>query len=207
MNSGGEDGKGAALGHVKNTLRTIESSGRLYRSLVEHDVFKLGYKTQRTHCHRSSWYNLSFLAEQLVCPLCHKKLDAIRAVDRDNKGDWWLKTAGPFSVGNHGDGSYCVLLGLEFFKRDHSLQTTPVLSFIAKHVTSVKRSKLISGSCGKIRPSAKRRMVSCLRSVRATTNFRKETLIEWNPLRRTFRERSWLSVHFGRLSHRTRYIT
>jgi hypothetical protein len=133
MNIGGEDGKGAAIGHVKNAIRTIESSGRLYRSLVEHGVFKLGYKTQCTHCHRSSWYSLSSLAEQLVCPLCHRKLDAISAVDRDNKGDWWLKTAGPFSVGNHGDGSYCVLLVLEFFKRDHSLQTTSVLSFIAKH--------------------------------------------------------------------------
>jgi hypothetical protein len=139
MNNGGEDGKGASLGHVKNELKSIDSSGRLYRSLVEHGVFKLGYKTRCTHCHRSSWHSLSSLAEQLVCPLCHKKLDAINAVDRDNKGDWWLKTAGPFSVGNHGDGSFCVLLGLEFFKRDHSLQTTPVLSFAAKQASSGKR--------------------------------------------------------------------
>ena len=138
MNSGGEDRKGASLGHVKSALKSIDLGGRLYQSLVEHGVFKLGYKTQCTHCHRSSWYSLSTLAEQLVCPLCYKKLDAISAVDRDNKGDWWLKTAGPFSVGNHGDGSYCVLLGLEFFERDHSLQTTPVLSFTAKQASAGK---------------------------------------------------------------------
>jgi hypothetical protein len=138
MNSGGEDGKGAQLGHVKNALNKVDSSGRLYRSLVEHGVFQLGYKTQCTHCHRSSWHNLSSLAMQLVCPLCHKKLDAISAVDRENKGDWHLKTAGPFSIGSHGDGSYCVLLGLNFFKKDHSLQTTPVSSFTAKHGTSGK---------------------------------------------------------------------
>ena len=138
MNKGGDEGKGAQLGHVKNALKAIDSSGRMYRSLVEHGVFQLGYKTQCTHCQRSSWYALESLASQLLCPLCHKKLDAIAAVDRENKGDWHLKTAGPFSVGNYGDGSYCVLLGLNFFERDHSLQTTPVMSFTAKNAATAK---------------------------------------------------------------------
>lgn len=138
MNKGGEEGKGAQLGHVKNTLKTLDASGRLYRSLVEHGVFQLGYKTQCTHCQRSSWYSLQSLASEFVCPPCHRKLDAISAVDRDNKGDWHLKTAGPFSIGNYGDGSYCVLLGLNFFQKDHSLQTTPVMSFTAKHAASGK---------------------------------------------------------------------
>jgi hypothetical protein len=138
MNKEGEEGRGAQLGHIKNALRGIDSSGRMYRSLVEHGVFQLGYKTQCTHCQRSSWYSVESFASQLVCPLCHKKLDSIAAVDRDNKGDWHLKTAGPFSIGNYGDGSYCVLLGLNFFDRDHSLQTTPVMSFTAKNAASSK---------------------------------------------------------------------
>ena len=138
MNKGGEDGKGALLGHVKNALKGLDTSGRMYRSLVEHGVFQLGYKTQCTHCQRSSWYSLKSLASQLVCPLCHKKLDAISAVDRENKGDWHLKTAGPFSIGNYADGSYCVLLGLNFFHNDRSLQTTPVMSFKARHTASGK---------------------------------------------------------------------
>jgi hypothetical protein len=72
----------------------------------------------------------------LVCPLCHKTLDAISAVDTDNQGAWHLKTAGPFSVSNYADGSYSVLLSLNLFARDHSLQTTPILSFKAKDVAS-----------------------------------------------------------------------
>jgi hypothetical protein len=110
----------------------------LYQSLVQRGVFQLGYKTQCTHCGRASWYRLTELASDLVCPLCHKSLDAISAVDNANQGAWHLKTAGPFSVGNFADGSYSVLLSLNFFKQDHSLQTTPVMSFKAKHTTSAK---------------------------------------------------------------------
>ena len=64
--------------------------------------------------------------------------DAISAVDKDNKGEWHLKTAGPFSVDKFGDGSYWVLLTLNFLQQDHSLRTTPVMSFKAKHGTSGK---------------------------------------------------------------------
>ncbi len=138
MNKGGEDGKGAPLGAVKNSLKGVDSAGNLYLSLVKRDVFQLGYKTQCIHCQRSSWHSLGDMAKELVCPLCHKKLDAISAVDSENQGAWHLKTAGPFSVGNYAEGSYCVLLGLNYFERDHSLQTTPVMSFKAKHKTSGK---------------------------------------------------------------------
>jgi hypothetical protein len=136
MNRGGEDGKGAPLGAVKNELKKIGSGGNFYQSLVQRGVFQLGYRTQCTHCQRLSWHSLDDLAAQLVCPLCHKKFDAIAAVDSDNQGAWHLKTAGPFSVGNYGEGSYCVLLAFNFFERDHSLQTTPVMSFTAKHDVS-----------------------------------------------------------------------
>ncbi len=131
MNRGGEEGKGLPLGQVKNVLQ-----GNLYRSLVARGVFKLGYKTQCTHCLRTSWHSVESFASDLVCPLCHKNLDAISAVDSENQGAWHLKTAGPFSVSNYGDGSYTVLLTLNFFKRDMSLQRTPVLSFTAKDTAS-----------------------------------------------------------------------
>lgn len=137
MNKGGDDGKGLPLGGVKNELKRIAVPGAdLYRSLVERGLFQLGYKTQCTHCERSSWYSLSALAAELTCPLCLKKLDAISAVDSNNQGAWHLRTAGPFSVGNYADGSYSVLLALNFFEQDRSLQMTPVLSFAAKHNTT-----------------------------------------------------------------------
>jgi hypothetical protein len=136
MNKGGDDGEGRPLGAVKNELKSIGSPmSTLYQSLVNRGVFQLGYKTQCTHCGRASWYRLTELATDLVCPLCHKSLDAISAVDSANQGAWHLKTAGPFSVGNFADGSYSVLLSLNFFKQDRSLQITPVMSFKAKHTT------------------------------------------------------------------------
>jgi hypothetical protein len=139
MTKGGEDGKGASLGEVKNKLRTTGARGnKLYESYVERNVFQLGYKTQCTHCGRASWFNVSDLATKLRCPLCFKALDAISAVDSDNKGSWHLKMAGPFSVEKFADGSYSVLLALNFFEQDRSLQTTPVMSFNAKHVTTGK---------------------------------------------------------------------
>jgi hypothetical protein len=137
MTKGGEEGRGASLGEVKNTLRGIGRSGnRLYESLVERNVFQLGYKTQCTHCGRASWFSVSDLATKLQCPLCFKALDAISAVDSDNKGSWHLKTAGPFSVEKFADGSYSVLLTLNFLQEDRSLQTTPVMSFNARHATT-----------------------------------------------------------------------
>jgi hypothetical protein len=137
MARGGEDGKGAPLGEVKNRIKNmVRWNNRLYELLVERNVFQLGYKTHCPHCGRASWFSVNDLAAELTCPLCFKKLDAISAVDKVNKGEWHLKTAGPFSVDKFGDGSYSVLLALNFLQHDHSLQTTPVLSFTAKHATT-----------------------------------------------------------------------
>jgi hypothetical protein len=139
MTKGGEDGKGASLGEVKNTLRSIGWGGnRLYESLVQRNIFQLGYKTQCTHCGRASWFSVDDFARKLECPLCFKVLDAISAVDSDNKGAWHLKMAGPFSVEKFADGSYSVLLTLNFLQEDQSLQMTPVMSFNARHATTGK---------------------------------------------------------------------
>jgi hypothetical protein len=137
MAKGGDDGKGMSLGEVKNRIGKIGSLNKqLYEMLVERNVFQLGYKTQCRHCGRGSWFSVNDLATELTCPLCFKKIGAINAVDRANKGDWHLKTAGPFSVDKFADGGYSVLLALNFLQHDRSLQTTPVMSFTAKHAKS-----------------------------------------------------------------------
>src|SRR5262249_13602977 len=106
MTKGAEDSKGLPLAEVKNRLKSVGSLvSDLYSALVRRGVFPLGYKTQCTHCGRASWYSVKALAADLVCPLCHKELDAISAVDSANQGAWHLKTAGPFSVGSFADGS------------------------------------------------------------------------------------------------------
>src|SRR5258708_19803107 len=95
MIRGGEEGKGLPLGQVKNVLQ-----GNLYRSLVARGVFKLGYKTQCTHCLRTSWHSVESFASDLVCPLCHKNLDAIIAVDSENQTPCHLNTPAPFTTSN-----------------------------------------------------------------------------------------------------------
>lgn len=129
MSKGDEDGRGLPLGEVRNRLKQIDESGRIYNALIERKAFQLGYKTQCPHCGRASWYNVSALGSELTCPLCYKQVDAIKAVDTDNSGRWFLRTAGGFSVKNHADGAYCVLLTLNFFERGMHYQTTPVFSF------------------------------------------------------------------------------
>ena len=81
MNQGVDGGRGLPLATVKNRLNAITFPRNLYESLVERGVFQLGYKTQCTHCQRASWHDLRSFATELVCPLCHEKLDAISAVD------------------------------------------------------------------------------------------------------------------------------
>ena len=86
MARGGEDGKGASLGEVKNRIKNVGlPNKRLYQSLVERNVFQLGYKTQCRHCGRASWFSVNDLAAELRCPLCFKKLDAISAVERTTR--------------------------------------------------------------------------------------------------------------------------
>jgi hypothetical protein len=130
--------KGMPLGAVRKELKKADPTGNLYRSLVEKRVFQLGYRTQCIHCRRASWYGVDSLKNELVCPLCYKTISAISAVDFDNHGSWFLKTAGGASVGNYADGGFCVLLTLNFFERNHSLQTTPVMSFDATNKGSGK---------------------------------------------------------------------
>jgi len=131
MNKGGDESRGAAVGEVKNALKKISPDGRFYQSLSERGVFQLGFRSQCPVCRRASWYSIRELKEELTCPLCHEQISALSAIDTHQKGTWHLKTAGPFSVGNHADGSYSVLLTHNLFQQDHSLETTPVLSFKA----------------------------------------------------------------------------
>ena len=139
MAKGGEGGKGLVLGEVKNRIaNSVSLNNRLYKSLVARKVFQLGYKTQCPYCGRGSWFSVNDLATELTCPLCFKKIDAINAVDRSSRGDWHLKTAGPFSVDKFADGGYAVLLALHFLRQDRSLQTTPVMSFTAKNKSGVE---------------------------------------------------------------------
>ena len=98
--------------------------------LLARKVFKLGLRVQCPKCTRRSWLDLESLRDELNCPKC---LNTFRAAGVANQGNWSYKTAGPFSVPNHAEGAYCVLLTLRAFeeRRVTSLRLTPAMSFKA----------------------------------------------------------------------------
>ena len=129
MNKGDEDGKGVRLQRVRQGLHKLDSSDRLFDSLVDRKIFQLGYRSKCPHCGRSSWHSVDALGAELSCPLCYKRSDVIKAMSGGGIGHWHLRTAGGFSVKDYGQGSYCVLLTLNFFKHSMRYQTTPAFSF------------------------------------------------------------------------------
>ncbi len=66
----------------------------------------------------------------MTCQKCLSEFPAAGTLDRST---WAYKTTGPFSVRNHADGAYAVLLALQCFDRFRmqSLHVSPALSFTA----------------------------------------------------------------------------
>lgn len=122
-------GRELSVGEVKTRLGS--DHGDLASHLAEKGVFRLGLRIQCPNCTRSFWASLETLSDQLPCPLCQEALAAIGTVEG---GTWCYRTAGPFSVPGYGDGSYAVLLALEFFEETRlgGLRATRVPSFVAE---------------------------------------------------------------------------
>ncbi len=119
-----------AVEHVRSLLRKADPKADLHTRLLSRNVFRLGAQGQCPSCHRRSWFSLNDLKERMTCQKCLSVFPAAGTLDRSV---WAYKTTGPFSVPNHADGAYAVLLGLQCLDRfgRNSLQTTPVLSFKA----------------------------------------------------------------------------
>jgi hypothetical protein len=101
-----------------------------YKYLISKNVFKLGLRIECPRCLRHSWFPVGGIGETIDCPRCRNSFSAIGNLE---KSLWSYKTAGPFNVPRYADGSYAVLLTIEFFSltRMSTLRTTPVLSFSA----------------------------------------------------------------------------
>jgi hypothetical protein len=116
--------------HVRGLLRKADGVADLHAGLLSKGVFRLGVQAQCPSCHRRSWFSLDDVKERVTCQKCLSTFAAAGTLDRSV---WAYKTTGPFSVPNHADGAYAVLLALECFDRfgRHSMQTSPALSFKA----------------------------------------------------------------------------
>ncbi len=115
------------VGEVKNRL----DDDRLYESLIEKGIFRLGLRVQCPQCRRNSWLPLREVRDTVSCPRC---LNVFPAVGHLDAGTWSYKTTGPFSVPNYADGAYAVLAVLDFFSdhKMHTIHTTAMVSFTAE---------------------------------------------------------------------------
>lgn len=129
-----------AVGEVKNRLKGPSGKSRLYDTLLEKGVFKLGLRTKCPNCQRNTWFALSVLRESLECPKCLSSFAAAGNIDQASSS-WYYRTAGPFSVPNFADGAYTVLMTLNALgdRMFGSLRTTSVPSFVA---TSAERNDI-----------------------------------------------------------------
>jgi hypothetical protein len=120
---------------IRNRLSQIFRNPEMYEFLAKKGVFQLGIRSKCPVCGRHSWFPLREISDEFHCPKCLNPFSAITNIEN---GEWSVKTGGPFSIGNYGEGAYCVLLAYKFLKdfgRLLSLSTTAVFSFNAKSST------------------------------------------------------------------------
>jgi len=103
-----------------------------YEWFLEKGIFKLGLQTKCPNCQRKSWFAMATLKDELDCPKCLNTFPAAGNIDRE-RGGWFYRTAGPFSVPNFADGAFSVLLTLEALagRITSGRRSTAVLSFEA----------------------------------------------------------------------------
>jgi hypothetical protein len=119
------------VGEVKRRLHEERNEARLHDLLVSMGAFKLGLRVACPKCLRRSWFPMDRIRDAFDCPRC---LNEFPAIGNLGNATWCYKTAGPFSIARYGDGAYGVLLTLRLFddRGASSIQTTPVMSFVAK---------------------------------------------------------------------------
>jgi hypothetical protein len=119
------------VAEVRSRLSKIFNDPGMYEFLSSKGVFQLGVRIRCPVCSRHSWYSMRDISDEFHCPKC---LNAFSAIGNIETSEWSIKTGGPFSIANYGEGAYSVLLAHKFLKDfGHSLllNTTAVLSFNA----------------------------------------------------------------------------
>jgi hypothetical protein len=127
-----EEGRDMSVDKVKAQLKSRHgrSDEELHEYLLSKGIFRLGLKIECPDCFRKSWYRLDDVKDFCTCPKC---LHSFSAIGNVHLSTWSYKTYGPFSVPQHADGAFSVLLGVNFFN-EHSLigiRFSPVFSFNA----------------------------------------------------------------------------
>ncbi|MDO8566116.1 MAG: hypothetical protein Q7S04_02965 [Candidatus Moranbacteria bacterium] len=126
MSRGSHSEVGMAVGAVKSKIELMGRDTQFLDFLNTKKIFKIGANIQCPKCFRHSWYSLSDLKEETICLKCLNSFPTISSI---NNKCWYYKTAGPFSIGNHAEGAYSVLLCYDFFVNVMHLKTSVAFSF------------------------------------------------------------------------------
>ena len=136
----GGDGKSLLEEHVRNEIQEItnrlgyeieDAADRIIQQLVDAKVFQLGLEVQCPVCTQRSWYSVKGTDYELQCSSCLTRFSLPHA---SKEIKWSYRPLGPFSLPNHAQGAYTVLLTLRFFSGFSLLKgaTTPLMSFTAQ---------------------------------------------------------------------------
>ena len=136
----GGDGKSLLEEHVRNEIQEItnrlgyeieDAADRIIQQLVDAKVFQLGLEVQCPVCTQRSWYSVKGADYELQCSSCLTRFSLPHA---SKEIKWSYRPLGPFSLPNHAQGAYTVLLTLRFFSGFSLLKgaTTPLMSFTAE---------------------------------------------------------------------------
>ena len=136
----GGDGKSLLEEHVRNEIQQItnrlgyeieDAADRIIQQLVDAKVIQLGLEAQCPVCTQRSWYSVKETDYELQCSSCLTQFSLPHA---SKEIKWSYRPLGPFSLPNHAQGAYTVLLTLRFFSGFSLLKgaTTPLMSFTAQ---------------------------------------------------------------------------
>lgn len=136
----GGDGRSLLEDFVRSEIQEItnragyevkDAADRIIQQLIDAKVFQLGIEVQCPVCTRTSWYSMKGADYELQCSSCLTRF-SLPSTFKEIKGSY--RALGPFSLPNHAQGAYTVLLTLHFFSGFSLLKgaTTPLMSFTAQ---------------------------------------------------------------------------
>ena len=136
----GGDGKSLLEDFVRNEIQEImnragyeveDAANRIIQQLIDAKVFQLGLEVQCPVCTQRSWYSVKGADYDLQCSSCLTRF-SLPPASKEIK--WSYRSLGPFSLPNHAQGAYTVLLTLRFFSNPSLINgvTTPMMSFTAE---------------------------------------------------------------------------
>lgn len=118
------------ISRIANCEEFIQDPEKISKRIMDANMFRLGLEVQCPVCRRHSWYSIGEADYEIHCAKCREKF--YLPTHSPKEIQWSYNSFGPFSLPNHADGAYSVLLTLRFFSKILRVSTTPLMSFLAK---------------------------------------------------------------------------